>query len=62
MRSKSFETQVRDKLEGSRRVERLSRLMDKNNGRCLLDGRKEMQRSGKIENVKKIYARARKVL
>ena len=61
MRSKSFETQVRDRLEG-RRVERLSRLMDKNNGRCLLDGRKEMQRSGKIENVKKIYARARKVL
>ena len=57
IRSKSFEQ------EGSRIVERLSHLMDGNNGRCLPDGRKEMQRPGKIENVKKkIHARARKVL
>ena len=64
MRSKSFETQeVRERPEGSRRVERLSHLMDLNNGRCLPDGRKGMKRPGEIENVKKkIHARARKVL
>ena len=37
--------------------------MDGNNGRCLADGKKRMQRSGKVENVKKkIHARARKML
>ena len=37
--------------------------MNGNIGRCLPDGRKEMQRPGKTENVyEKIHARARKVL
>ena len=37
--------------------------MDGNNGRCLADGRKGMQRPGLIENVlEKILARAGKVL
>ena len=55
MRSNSFDTlEVReDRPEGSRRVERLSHLVNGNNGRCLPDGRKGMRRSGKIENVKK---------
>ena len=35
--------------------------MDENN-RCLPDGKKEMRNPGEIENVKKIHARARKVL
>ena len=44
MRSKSFETQeMRDSLGESRRVERLSHLMDGNSKRCLPDGRKGMQ-------------------
>ena len=64
MRSKSFDMQeVRDMPEASGRIERLSHLMDGNNGRCLPDGRKEMQSPGKIENLKKkIHASARKVL
>ena len=64
MHSKRFETQeVRDRSERSRRVETLFHLMDGNNRRCLPDGRKGMQSPGKIENVlKKIHARARKVL
>ena len=64
MRSKSFETQeVRDSLQESRKVDRLSHLIDGNNGRCLPDGQKGMQIPGKIENVeKKIYLGARKVL
>ena len=64
MRSKSFETQeMRDKPEGSSRVERFSHLVDENNGRCLPDGRKEMQNPGEIKNVKKkIHARVRKML
>ena len=44
MPSKSFDThQVRDRPDGSRRVERLSHLVDGNNGTCLPDGRKGMQ-------------------
>ena len=65
-RSKRFDTQEvrnRDRPEGSRRVERLSHFVAGNNRRCLPDGRKEMQRPGKIENVKKkIHARAKKML
>ena len=39
IRSKSFETQeMRDRSEGSRRVEKLSNLMDGNNRRCFPDG------------------------
>ena len=61
MCSKSFETQE-IRPERSRRVERFSHLVDGNN-RCFPDGRKEMRRPGKIENVKKkIHARAKKVL
>ena len=53
----------RERPEGSRRVERLSYLVDGNNRKCLPDGRKGMQCPGEIEDVKKkIYARARKVL
>ena len=52
----------RDRPEGSRRVERLSHLIDGNNGKNLLDGRKGMQKPGMIKNVKmKIHARATKV-
>ena len=52
MHSKNFETkEVRDRLEGSRRVERLSHFVNGNNRRCFQDGRKGMQRPGKIENV-----------
>ena len=36
--------------------------MDGNNRRSLPDGRKEMQRPGEMEDVKKIHARARKML
>ena len=63
MRSKSFETQeARDRPEGSRRVERLSHLVDGNNRRYLSDGRNGMRRPGEIEGVKKkIHARARKM-
>ena len=39
-----------------------SHLVDGNNRKCLPDGRKGMQSPGKIENVKKIHAIARKVL
>ena len=36
--------------------------MDGNNGSCLANGKKEMSKPGKIENVKKkVHARARKV-
>ena len=42
-------------------MERLPHFMGGNN-RCLPDGRKGMQRPGKIENVKKIHASARKML
>ena len=35
--------------EGSRRVERLSYLMDENNGRYLTEGKKEMRSPGKCE-------------
>ena len=43
MHSNSFDTQeMRDGPEGSRSVERLSHLMDGNNGICLPDGRKGM--------------------
>ena len=66
MRSKSFDTQEggeRDRPEGSRRVERLSHLLDGNKGRCLPDGRKGMQNPGEFENVKKkIYARTSQML
>ena len=58
-----WQTGERDRPEGSRRVERLSHLVDGNNRRCLPDGRKGSQSPGKIKNVKKkIHARARKVL
>ena len=62
--SKSFDTQeVRDRPEGSRRVDRLSHLADGNNRRCLPDERKGMRRPGEIEDVKKeVHARARKML
>ena len=55
MRSNSFDTQEVREIgrEGSRRVERLSHLVDGNDGKCLPDGRKEMQKSGEIEDVKK---------
>ena len=65
MRSKSFQTQeVREiRPEESRRVERLSHLVDGNNRRCLPDGRKKIQSPGKVEDVKKkFHARARKML
>ena len=64
MRSNSFDTQeVREIGRKKAGVERLSHFVDGNNGRCLPDGRKGMQRSEKIEDVKKkIPARARKVL
>ena len=43
MRSNSFDTQeVRDRPEGSGRVERLSHLVNGNNRSCLPDGRKGM--------------------
>ena len=51
---------MRDRSKGSRRVQRLSRLMNGNNRRCLSDGRKEIWRPGKIEDVKKTHARARR--
>ena len=54
MHSKSFETQgVRDRPEGSRRVEWFSHFMDGSNGRCLPNERKGMQSPGKIKNMKK---------
>ena len=63
MHSNSFETQEVREIARSRRVERLSHLVDGNNRRCLPDGRKGMQSPGKIENVKeKINGRARKML
>ena len=64
MRSNSSDTQeVKDRPEGSRRVERFSHLVYRNKGRCLPDERKGMQSPGKIEDVKKeIHARARKML
>ena len=64
MRSNSFRTRCeRDRPEGSRRVERLSHLVNGNNRRCLPDERKGMRRPGEIKDVKKkIHARARKVL
>ena len=53
----------RDGPEESRRVERLSHLVNGNNRRCLPDGRKRLQSLGEIEDVKKkIHARARKML
>ena len=61
MRSKNFEMQ--DRLEESRRAERLSHLMNGNNRRCLSNGRKGIQKPEKIEIVKKkIHARAREML
>ena len=64
MRSNSFDTQeVREIGRKKAGVERLSHFVDGNNGRCLPDGRKGMQRPVEIEDVKKkIHARARKVL
>ena len=47
MRSKSFDTQEvreRDRPEGSRRVERLSHLVDGNNERYLPDGEEECKK------------------
>ena len=65
MRSKSFDTQkareIGRKEVGESRGFSIS--MDGNDRRCLPDGRKEMQRPTKIENVyKRIHARAGKVL
>ena len=48
--------------EGSRRVERFSHLVYGNNRRYFPDGRKGMQSPEEIEDVKKIHARARKML
>ena len=67
MRSKSFDMHYaggeRDKPEGSKRVERLSHLVDGNNRRCLPDGRKEIQSLRETEDVKKkIHAKARRML
>ena len=45
MRSKSFDSQVRDRPEGSRRVKRISHLVNGNN-RCLPDGRNVKTRKG----------------
>ena len=61
MSSKNFEMQeVRERPEGSRRVERFSHFVYWNNRRCLPDGRKGVRKSGKIEDVKKkIDARER---
>ena len=63
MHSKSLDAaDERDRSQGIGRIKRLSHLMDVTN-RCLPDGRKGMQRPGKIENVlEKIHARARKIL
>ena len=48
--------------EGRRRLERFSYLMDRNN-RCLPDGRKGMQRTGKIKDfMERIRVGVRKVL
>ena len=61
MRSKSFDTQEVREIE-SRRVERFSHRMDRNNRKGLPDRRKGMQRPGKIENMlEKIQTRARKM-
>ena len=64
MRSKSFETQKvremgRKQLEESRGFPIM--WMGIIEG-CLPDGRKGMQRPGEIEDVKKIHAKARKML
>ena len=62
MPSKSYAGGGRDRPK-ERSVGRLSHLVDGNNRRCLPDGRKGMQNSGEIEDVKmKIHARASKVL
>ena len=65
MHSKSLETQeereIGRKEAGESRS--FSHIMNWNNGRCLPNGRKGIQRPEKIENVKeKINARDRKVL
>ena len=53
MRSKSFDTQEVREIDrkGRRRVERLSHFMNRNNGRCLPDGKKGLQRPRRINNV-----------
>ena len=62
MRSKSFETQEVREI-GWKEQESREAFPSNCNGRCLPDGRKGMQRSRKIKNVKKkIHARARKAL
>ena len=40
----------KDRPEGSKRVEKLSYLIDGTNRRCFPQGKKGMQRPGKIEN------------
>ena len=60
MRSKSFDMQQVRKIGWKQ--ERLSHLMDGNNGRSLPDGRKGMCSPVETEDVKKIYTRARKML
>ena len=64
MRSKSFKTQeVREVGRKEAGESRDSHFFDGNNEKCLQDGRKGMQKPGKIENMwEKIFARARKVL
>ena len=63
IRSKSFETQEVKEIGRKEAGESRGFTIDGNNRRCLPDGRKGMQKPGKIENVKKkIHARARKVL
>ena len=65
MRSKSFDAQEVKEIGQKEAAESrdFSHFINGNNGRCLLEGRKGMQRTGKIEDVKKkIHARASKVL
>ena len=65
MRSNSFDTHEMREISRKEAGESksFSHLVYGNNGRCIPDGRKGMQRPGEIEDVKKkIHARARKVL
>ena len=64
MRSKSFDTQVVREISWKEAGDsrNFSHLVDGNYRRCLPDGRKRMQSPGKIEDVKKIQARVKKML
>ena len=62
MRSKSFDTQEVREIGRKKAGESRGFPILYGNNRCLPDGRKGMRRPGEIENVKKIHARARKML